>query len=536
MAPTETVPAPEPTAPRAELLGVRLRWVAFALVAVLVATPFLAVTFPPITDLPQQTAQIRLAADALTNPESPYRIQWWTPYTLSYLAIAFGWLVAGPLAAGRIGMMLIALVWVGAAHLLAARRGRSTAAAVLASSLVFNGVLYWGFFSFAVGWPAFVVWLLATLEPPRSDRPWREAGKFFVLSALLYACHALWLAAGGLWLGVWTLIGLARGRGLRAALPRFAGMVPVLAGSAVWFARIARTNFATPPAYFQNPLSRFSVEWFRGALYGGLRGHLEELFMVVLLAWFLASVLTNGGRLFAATDRALALAGALFVVVALTVPDEYTNTIQFDERWMPGAMTLLLLAAPTPRLRWGRALTPAALVGLALFTGATTLVWRQFEREDMSGLAAALAELPDQPRVLGLALDRTSRWIDGLPFLQTFAYSQVVHGGVLNFSFAEFPPSLVVYRRPPEKPWAPGLEWLPHRLRIRDFQYFDYVLLGADRATQERFSSDPLLATATADGHWRLYRVNHPAVQSALAARGIDRAPALGTEDPPRPR
>ena len=430
------------------------------------------------------------------------------------------------------------MAWVGAAHLLAARRGRPTAAAVLASSLVFNGVVYWGFFSFAVGWPAFVVWLLATLEPPRSDRRWREAGKFLALSALLYACHALWLAAGGLWLGVWTLAGWARGRGLRAALPRFAGMVPVLAGAAVWFARIRTTNFATPPQYFHNPLHRLSIGWLRHALYGGLRGHLEELFMVVLLAWFLASLLTNGGRLAAAADRPLALAGALFVVVALTVPDQYTNTLQLDERWIPGAMTLLLLAVPPPRLRWGRALPATALAALALFTGLTTLVWRQFERDDMSGLAAALTALPDRPRVLGLAFDYESRWVEGLPFLQTFAYAQLVHGGVLNFSFAEFPPSLVVYRRRPEKPWTPSLEWRPRRLRIRDFGSFDYVLVGADPATHERFGAEGLLTGVTADGHWRLYRVNHPAVEAALARRGIDTlaAPEPGPGSPVLPR
>ena len=525
-----------PSDPRTASSEWRLRAVAVAASAALVATPFLAVTFPPITDLPQQAAQIRLAADALTNPDSHYKIQWFTPYVVSYAAIALGWLVAGPLGAGRIGMLLIALAWVAAAHGLARSRGRPAAAAVLASTLVFNHVLYWGFFSFAVGWPAFVFWLLATVEPPRSDRPWREAGKFLALSALLYACHALWLAAGGLWLAVWTLVGMTRGGRLRAALPRFAGMAPVLVGAAAWFSSIAATNFATPPSYFHNPLSRISIEWFRGALYGGIRGHFEELFMVVLLAWFLASLLTNGGRLVAATDRPLALAGLLLAVVALAVPDEYTNTIQFDERWMPGAMTLLLLAAPPPRLRWPRALTAATLAALALFTGVTTLVWRQFERDDLSGLAEALATLPDRPRVLGLALAQESRWVEGLPFLQTFAYAQLVRGGELNFSFAEFPPSLVVYRQPPPKPWTPSLEWLPRRLRIRDFKYFDYVLIGADRTTQERFSSDPLLAAATTDGHWRLYRVNHPAVESALAARGIDRAPALGTEDPPRPR
>ncbi len=497
--------------------GARLRWAAFALAAALVAVPFLAVTYPPITDLPQQAAQIRLAADALTNPASPYRIQWWTPYSLSYVAIALGWLVGGPVGAGRFGMLLIAVAWVGAAHLLAARRGRPATAAVLASLLVFNGVVYWGFYSFAVGWPAFALWLLATLAPPRRDRPWREGGKFLALAALLYVCHALWLAAGALWLGAWTLASLLRSRGRewRAMVPRIAGMAPVLAVAAVWFVHLRRTNFATPAVYFYNPLTRFSLEWLQGALFGGLRGPFEMVFITLFFAWFLVSLLTNSGRLADAADRPLALAGALFAVVAFALPDQYTNTIQFDERWMPGAMTLLLLAAPPPRWR-PRVLAGAAVGCLVVFTLVTTAVWRRFEAEETSGLAEALAALPDSPRVLGLVLEPESRWIDGLPHLQNFAYAQLVHGGILDFSFAEFAPSLVVWREPPEKPWTPHLEWHPNRVRISDFARFDYALVGGSPAAQAPFLADPMLTAVNADGRWRLYRIDAERVREKL--------------------
>ena len=530
--PPQTAASAPATVPR----DGRLRLVAFVLSAVLVALPFLAVTFPPITDLPQQAAQIRLAADALTSPDSVYKIQWFTPYTLSYLPIAAGWLVGGPLAAGRLGMLLIALLWVGAAHLLAWRRRRPAAAAVLACTLIFNSILYWGFYSFAVGWPLFVIWLLVTLRDPESRTARREAATFLLLGVVLYMGHALWLAAGALWLGVWSL---AHARRWRAALPRFVGLAPVLIVSAVWFAGLTRTNFATAPLYFRSPLTRLSLHWLQGALYGGIRGRFEALSILVLLAWFLLSLLTNGGRLGAAADRPLALAGALFALIALCVPDEYTNTIQLDERWMPGAMTLLLLASPPPRLRKG-ALTAGALAALLLFTTVTAAVWRRFERDDLSGLPAALAALPEKPRVLGIALDRTSPRIEGLPFLQTFAYAQLVHGGVLNFSFAEFAPSLVVYRRPPSKPWTPNLEWLPRRLRISDFRWFDFLLVGADAAEQARFAADPILAPVTADGRWRLYRIDPAKVAAALAERGLTpaspAAPAPGSPAaPPSP-
>jgi hypothetical protein len=86
---------------------------------VTVALPFLAVTFPPITDLPQHVAQVRLLFDALGDPGSPYRVQWLTPYSLVYGVLALAWVlvepIAGGVAAGRLGMLVVALARAGAA-------------------------------------------------------------------------------------------------------------------------------------------------------------------------------------------------------------------------------------------------------------------------------------------------------------------------------------------------------------------------------------------------------------------------------------
>src|SRR4030042_7103693 len=98
----------------------------------LAAVPFLAVKFPPITDLPQHAAQIRLFGEALSQPDSPYRIQWMTPYSLVYTVLGASWLAFGPENAGRIGMLIIALLWITMLHLLTARLNRSPLAASLA--------------------------------------------------------------------------------------------------------------------------------------------------------------------------------------------------------------------------------------------------------------------------------------------------------------------------------------------------------------------------------------------------------------------
>ena len=55
--------------------------------------PLLVVEIPPLTDLPQQVAQVRLLLETLGG-ESAYRIQLLDPNKLGYLPLLLGWLIA----------------------------------------------------------------------------------------------------------------------------------------------------------------------------------------------------------------------------------------------------------------------------------------------------------------------------------------------------------------------------------------------------------------------------------------------------------
>jgi hypothetical protein len=94
---------------------------------------------------------------------------------------------------------------------------------------------------------------------------------------------------------------------------------------------------------------------------------------------------------------------------------------------------------------------------------------------------------PARPRVIGLAYAGSPPLLKTRPFLQTFAYAQVARGGTLNFSFAEFAPSLVVYTTRPRWPWT-GLEWFPNRVRAGDFANFDYALINAAPELHQRLA------------------------------------------------
>jgi hypothetical protein len=501
-------PAPSPTE-RTRAQDRLLLAVSLAAVAV----PFLAVRLPPIADLPQQVAQIRLLADAWGDPAGPWAIDGFGPNRLAYLVLGGSWALVGPRDAGRLAMLAIGIGWVAAAHLIARRRGRSSAAAVLASILFFNHATYWGFYAFALGAPIFAGWVHLTDRLP-ARLSWRARGALLAGALLLFLAHALWFAAGLAWLG---LSALPRG-GVRPAFARLATVAPVIACAALWAGGLGGTAFDAariPPVWETGLLDRVDPRWLAQATLGGLRGRVEGIALLGLALWGVAGALgalwrRRAGRAATARegglDGTLLLAAALLVAATLLLPSKTASTIGFAQRWMPMAAFLALLALPAPALP-RRAAVAAVSAAALLFAGLTGRAWRTFEQVELAGLEESVAAVAPWERVLGLDFVKKSPTVRGRPFLQAFAWAQVLHGSPLAFTFAEFPSSLVQRARPAPEPWTPNLVWYAERVRREDLRWFDVVLVNADAAAHARIASElALLPVTTGSGRWRLYR------------------------------
>jgi len=480
----------------------RQRFVIAVLVCLLAAVPFLLVRFPPITDLPQHAAQVRLFGEAFGHPDSPYRIQWLTPYNLVYAVLGASWLVFGPENAGRIGMLLIALLWIGMLHFLAARLRRPAPAAVLASLLFFGHILYWGFYQFALGWPLFIGFLLLLKAPFRSRGT--EVLSFIGIWLALYFTHILWFLVALFWLGVNHLF---LRRSLKTLLIRGTCAIPFLALAVAWYPTLAARGFRSETIWATGPFERLLPGWLVDASFGGLRGSVEYAFFGLLIAWILWAWVSNGREFRLHMDKEMLLLGGLFLLLALLLPDEQTNTIRFSQRWLPPALAFLLLGQPEIRVR-RRVLNAAAFSALAAFFALTALNWAAFEKDELSGLRQSLAALPANPRLIGLSYVKESAFVRGRPFIQVFSYAQVYRGGELNFSFADFAPSLVVYRRPRLPDWTSGLEWLPDQVKRDDLAYFDYALINGNEKLHAGVTRDAALTPMTFGGRWRLYRTS----------------------------
>ena len=477
----------------------------------LAAVPALLVTYAPITDLPQQMAQVPLAGEAISGTAPEYRVQWLTPNKLSYPLLALAWLALPPLAAARLATALIAASWVLALHWLAARRGRSVGAASLACLLLFNHVFYLGLFNFVAGLAVFVFWF-ELLERERVDgRPFgRTALICGVGGLLLYLAHALWLVAGLGWL---VLVTLWDRRPLRWQLACAAGLAPTLVLVLLWYPSLSGGGWSSVSSYGPSVFARLSFAGLTNATLGGLRGWLEPLAMVAVLGWIILGLWQHRHALGEKVDRRLLAVAILFLVAAVVLPDKVDRTLRFASRWMPAGWALLLLAVPPPAIR--RSLRRGlALAVLAAFCLSTTVAWRAFERDELQGLDAALEALPPTPTVLGLDFVRGSPRTKNPAYMHLPAYAQLLHGGRLSFSFVSLASSLVVKRdlassggAAPD-PWTPGLEWAPQLLRSTDLDHFDYALLHAPPELVANFmAQEGRLAPLTPEAPWRLFRI-----------------------------
>ena len=487
-------------APRDERKG---RALIAAAVCVLAVVPILVTPFPPSTDLPQHIAQVRLFREALAGPAGPYVVQWLAPNNLVYAFLLGFWEVLPAELVARAALALVVLLWVAAIHGLGAGRNRGTAAAVAASLLVFNQSAGWGFLNFLLGFPVFVLWFGLTSGEPR--RPSVKLWASLAGTALfLYGSHALWFAAGGLWV---VVIGLVRKAPLKVLAGRLSALLPCGIVSLVWYPSLsaarATAGFDVAP-HWSALFDRLAS--FKDSAIGGIRGPVGTLAFVFVLLWAGLAVWQNRRGFAGRVDRDLLAAALFFLAVVAIAPDKFMNTIYFSSRWFPAALVFLLLALPAPSFRRMPA-KAAALAVAAVFFLATALAWHRYDSADLTGFRESLGALPASPRVLGLDLVKESDHVPGRPFLQLFAYAQVFKGGELNFSFAEHYSGLVAYRSKRKVPWTPGLEWFGEKVKRTDFAFFDFAIVNGEEKDHVTLAGFAELAPVTGTGKWRLYRV-----------------------------
>jgi len=488
------------------LLSNRLAAVTFC--SIMAAIPFLVVEYPPITDLPQQTAQIRLFWETVKDPgTSPYHINWLSPYNLSYVILAIGTALFGFIMGGTVTMMVIVILWIAAIHYVASVRNRPVESAVLASVFAFNLLIYWGFYSFALGAPLFLVWLVLNAREGPENLGWTGTAKWTIIALLLYFTHVLWFVAACVVVPVSNLLLV---RGTRAWLQRVATLIPALVLLAIWSGGVADQNIHAVEAPIWSTIysDRISFATLVNVALGGIWGITEHIIIWIVVLWIAIALRQKRGHVWPEIDKGLLLATGSLLLMAMLWPDLWDISVLVWQRWVPCAVVLFVLAMPMPDFpgAFRKLVAAGAVVFLSVMTAAT---WISFEKNDLSGLAEVLKALPPESKVVGLDFIKASPRVKGRPFLQVFAYAQVTKDAQLSFSFAEFPRGLVAYKNPPTKSWSGRLVWHAETVKPSDVNHFDYAIIGVKNERLAQALMEELGLTQVSDtGNWRLYRVN----------------------------
>jgi hypothetical protein len=500
-----------------ELGGRKARAAVMLLVLVAASLPFLAVKYTPVTDLPQQLAQMRLLVETLGNPTNPYTVEWLAPNHLAYAILGFCWSFFSPLTAGRLSLLLLALIFIATLHHLSLKRNRPLPSAVLATAFFFGPSLYWGFYGFILGFPVF---LLAVMEI--GDEKW-ESRSFgaktalsFAILGLLLLSHSLWFAMGLLWLGLRLF---AFRKKPASAYPFAVAALPLVLFAGYWYVRLREMGFESPSKMAVMPWERLSPSWFAEWSLGALEGWFEPAFLLFALLWSALGLWQARGKLKEKIDAELLFPGVLLLLASLLLPYVSSNTTLFAQRWLSPALVLLLLGLPAPSLKSAFAGTAVALATFVTLCLLTAGAWREVEKNEFSGLDEALSALPEKSSVLGLDYLQKSRYLKTQrPFLQTFAYAQVVKGADLSFSFADYANSLVYFEPKRERPWTRQLTWFPKNLKVGDLKYFTHVIAGGLDETHESLQKTGYFEPVTSTGVWRLYRSKQSEAQGEGAS------------------
>lgn len=503
-------------------VGSRLGYLAFALLFAVVTVgavlPLWLVPFPPLQDLPQHLAAIRI----LHSYEDPsfgfaeyfqvdlFRTQYLAYYWVCHL-LSYVWDVA------TANLLLISATLVAIPYALACllrALGRDPAWALFVVPLTYNPHLILGFLNFLAAIPLMLWGLALAVWQQRAYRRWRAVLLGCILVVAFYT-HVVPFALLAVGVGL-----LALGSNLHKTGVGLLPLVPVVPAAIHWLLVSPAGQATATAAGLANGRHPLGFRTWDRAL-GQLPVWLSDVFagnhdLLVLKLWGTLLVgVGSVGLVFrcrrAPVDGLQRLQQRLWPLPFLAVVGYFYAPSAYDWIW-PIAERFALLAAILvvcllPRLE--RVQRTVALSLLVIVCGAHITVAQQALRgfsEEVGDIDGAIAAIPPKQRVVGLIFQRDSNHVRFSPFLHYVALYQARKGGVVMFSFAEFPQSPITFRpenRPPQV--RPRWEWLPRTVNPRrDLGYYDYVLVrgGPGQIERQRRSFEEVFRSP----HWRVYR------------------------------
>lgn len=496
-----------------------LPWeVFFAALATMGAVPLWIVRHPPIQDLTQHLAAIRVLtdySDAQLGFERFFELSLGSTQYLAYylaarvLAVPFGVITANT--------MLVSASIIGTPYAMRAllrALGRDERLALFVLPLIWNAHLILGFLNFVAAIPL-CLWGLAVAVQLRQRFSRGRAVGLAVIAVVTFYTHVV--PFGFLGLGA-ALV--AVGDGVRPTLRRWLPLVPSALAAILW-SRTSPAGQSTLTAAFLADGGAGPQPQFMGVLEAlrelpawltdVLHSETDEKLLVAWGLLLLASIAFGVGPRDrdgrdARLGRRLGLLAPLAGLAYFVAPASYDWIWPINTRFPLLALLFLVPVLPAPRRATGVLIFGAVALVAVLGFVEIAQTFREFEADEVGALDEAIEVIPPGSRVAGLIWDRGSRLVKFSPFIHSVAWYQAERGGAVMFTFADFPHSPFRFRegdRPPRV--VPRWEWMPEHVDPRrDLAWYDYVLVrgGPGRIAAERDVYEPLFR----DEHWSVWR------------------------------
>jgi hypothetical protein len=455
----------------------------YAALALLSVLPLWAVERPPIQDLPQHLAAVRVLHDyadpGLRFSEFFDVALSRTQYLTYYLAVH---LLAYPFGVVLANKLLLSAAMIGtpyAMRALLAAAGRDERGSLFVFPLTYNAHLVLGFLNFVTAIPlALAIVIFYTHVVPFG---------LFALGAVMLAIDQSWRASLSRLL---TLLPAA------IAAVVWAGSSP--AGQSVLMAAGVTPATARGPQYQAwGEALRAAPDWLTDVLHSHSDDRRLVLWGVLVLCTLVVSVRSGQTHPEHADDalrerlaRRVALLCPIAVLAYFIAPASYDWIWPINARFPLLAALFAIVILPSSR-SIAQAAIYAGVAAMSLVGFVDVLdAFRRFERREVLALGEAIESIPRGSKVAGLIYDRQSKIVKFSPFIHAAAWYQVERGGAVMFTFADFPQSPVVFKadnRPPRVP--PRWEWLPQNVNLgRDLDWYDYVLV---RGSSGRLAMQP---------------------------------------------
>lgn len=499
----------------------------FATLALFAVFPLWVVERPPFQDLPQHLAAIRVLADyedpALAFERFFVLDLWRTQYIAYYLVTAALALPFGVTTANTLVLSVTLAATPYAMRSLLRSLGHDERLSVFTFPLLFNVHLMLGFLNFVAAIPL-MLFGLGLSAKLRSRWRRREAIALAALALLLFLTHVV--PFGLFALGT---MALSLSTDWRATLVRLLPLLPAGLFSLLWgYASAAGRStveaafgggVSSPRAAFLplGELLRQGPSWLTDILVGSI----DEIVLVSCLVIAVALVVLRlrtrarsdldppeqdpGSTRHWRPRARLVWLFPLCVVLYFVLPAGYDWIWPINARFPILAAFFAVLLLPRAHGIVGR----FALVGVgllsALFFAATARAFIDVANREIGPLDEAIATIPKGQKVAGLIFERGSSAVRFSPYLHSVAWVQVERGGVVMFSFADFPQSPLHFRdadRPP--PVRRRWEWGPEYVQPdRELIWYDYVLV---RGGPGKIGRSRRFRPIFRGGRWRVYQ------------------------------